>query len=110
MSENAGPPKVSVFRVLGSNDSCFIGSKVFPFRKMSVRFLTPSPKPKRGTQFPELNVGLSGWSGTEDVSFPATPLSPEVVQLGRQLASTLEERTARQFQSGVLFVFLVFVY
>ena len=92
----------SVFRVLGAHDSCFIGAKVFPFRKMSVKFVTPSPKPKRGTQFPELDVGLSGWSGTEDVSFPATPLSPEVVQLGRHwggaLASTMEERTSRQIQ------------
>ena len=62
---------------------------------MSVTFVTPSTKPKGGTRIPVLDVGLSGWSGAEDGSFPATPLSPEVVQLGRQLASTMEERTAR---------------
>ena len=52
----------------------------------------------------ELDATLSGWSGAEDVSFSATPVSPEMMQLGRQLASTVEERTARQIQTGVLFV------
>ena len=41
-------------------------------------------------------------------------MSPEVVQLGRQLASTMEERTARQIQPGffigvICFCVLVFV-
>ena len=92
----------TIFRVFGAHDSCFIGSEVFLFWKMRVKIVTPSPKPKRRTQFPELDVGLNGWSGTEDVSFPATPLSPDVAQLGRQLAKTMEERTARQIRSGLL--------
>ena len=79
---------------------CVVGPKVFPFRK----FMESSPKLKRTTRVPELDATLSGWSGAEDVSFSATPVSPEMMQLGRQLASTVEERTARQIQTGLLFV------
>ena len=61
-------------------------------------------KIKRTTRVTELDATLSGWSGAEDVSFSATPVSPEMMQLGRQLASTVEERTARQIQTGLLFV------
>ena len=66
--------------------------------------MVSSPKSKRTTRIPELDSPLSGWSGAEDGSFPAAPESPEMVQLGRQLASTVEERTARQIQTGLLFV------
>ena len=83
---------------------CVVGSKVFPFRKTSVKFMESSPKLKRTTRVPELDATMSGWSGAADVSFSATPVSPEMMQLGRQLASTVEERTARQIQTGFLFV------
>ena len=87
-----------------SYHACVVGSKVFPFRKTSVKFMESSPKLKRTARVPELDATLSGWSGAEDVSFSATPVSPELIQLGRQLASTVEERTARQIQTGLLFV------
>ena len=63
-----------------------------------------SPKLKRTTRVADVDATLSGWSGAEDVSFSATPVSPEMMQLGRQLASTVEERTARQIQTGELFI------
>ena len=63
-----------------------------------------SPKSKRTTRVPELDATLSGWSGAEDGSFLATPVSPEMMQLGRQLASTVEERAVRQIQTSLLFV------
>ena len=75
-----------------------------------MKFVTPSSKPRRGAQFPELDAGLSDWSGAEDGSFPTTPLTPEVVQLGRQLASAVEERTAQRIQSGLLICVLAFAY
>ena len=84
--------------------SCVVGSKVFPFRKTSVKFMESSPKLKRTTRVADVDATLSGWSGAEDVSFSATPVSPEMMQLGRQLASTVEERTARQIQTGELFI------
>ena len=87
-----------------SYHSCVVGSKVFPFRKTSVRFMESSPKLKRTTRAADVDATLSGWSGAEDVSFSATPVSPEVMQLGRQLASTVEERTVRQIQTGELFI------
>ena len=90
--------------VSSSYHASVVGSKVFPFRKTSVKFIQSSPKLKRTAWVPELDTTLSGWSGTEDVSFSATPVSPEMMQLGRQLASTVEERTARQIQTGLLFV------
>ena len=82
---------------------CVVGSKVFPFRKTNVKFMESSPKSKRMTPVPELDATLSDWSGAEDGSFPATPVSPEVMQLGRQLALTVEERTVWQIQTGLLF-------
>ena len=87
-----------------SYHSCVVGSKVFPFRKTSVKFMESSPKLKRTTRVADVDAALSGWSGAEDVSFSATPVSPEMMQLGRQLASTVEERTARQIQTGELFI------
>ena len=87
-----------------SYHSCVVGSKVFPFRKTSVKFMESSPKLKRTTRVADVDATLSGWSGAEDVSFSATPVSPEMMQLGRQLASTVEERTARQIQTGELFI------
>ena len=53
-------------------------------------------------QMPDIDVYLSDWSGAENGSFPVTPETPRVVQLGRQLASTMEERTTRQIQSSWL--------
>ena len=87
-----------------SYHSCVVGSKVFPFRKTSVKFMESSPKLKRTSRVADVDATLSGWSGAEDVSFSATPVSPEMMQLGRQLASTVEERTARQIQTGELFI------
>ena len=87
-----------------SYHSCVVGSKVFPFRKTSVKFMESSPKLKRTSRVADVDATLSGWSGAEDVSFSATPVSPERMQLGRQLASTVEERTARQIQTGELFI------
>ena len=91
-----------------SYHACVVGSKVFPFRKTSVKFMKSSPKLKKTIRAPDLDLlpsaTLSGWSGAEDVSFSATPVSPEMMQLGRQLASTVEERIVRQIQTGVLFV------
>ena len=69
-----------------------------------MKFMELSPKLKKTARAPDLDATMSGWSGAEDVSFSATPVSPEMMQLGRQLASTVEERTVRQIQTGVLFV------
>ena len=52
-----------------SYHACVVGSKVFPFRKTSVKFMESSPKLKRTARVPELDATLSDWSWAEDVSF-----------------------------------------
>ena len=93
---------VSVFHFL-SRLCCRFESVSIPEDEREVHGIV-SEIEKKTARAPDLDATMSGWSGAEDVSFSATPVSPEMMQLGRQLASTVEERTVRQIQTGVLFV------
>ena len=89
-----------------------IGSQVFLFQKVEVRFATPSVRrqKKAGASVPD--AGSSGWSRAEESAFAglegATVVSPEVVHFCHHLATAVERRTVQQIQSELLIVVVVF--
>ena len=80
----------------------FIGSTVFPFRKVNVRFETP---PKRRKESESATVRQDCSSQGDDLVPPpgATyAVSPEMKQFGRHLMAKVEARTRYHLQFGLL--------
>ena len=78
----------------------FVGSTVFPFRKVNVRFETP-PKRRKEGESATVFQGCSSQSGDLVLSSDGKyAVSPEMKQFGRHLMAEVEARTRYHLESG----------